>query len=534
MAYDPAYLLAKAVATEINSKSVGVSASVVNNTVVLTAKDISDNSYSSAQFVDADTKLGTASAFIKENKGLKLIGNEGDTYFQRWDSVKTIPNSDDDDNQVFDAASVMIETHINLDGRTDLDRGTQKLASVDYTQFGSLNTVYSQADNYLASVDYDEQFNADSYPSSITWTQQKSANADIDEWMHITLASSLALDGDKGKVQALRRFNNSIVAFQDKGIAEVLFNSRTQLSTTEGVPVEIANSGKVEGKRYISNKYGTTNKWSIVEGKAGIYFVDALSKAFCQWDGSSTIKSLSDSLGFSTWFKRLNTTDAWEPKWFDKDTVLALYDKVRSEVYLVTGREGEQEDAPCLVYNELLGTFTSFYDYSKMSLLVNLENRLIGGQGHTLYFQNEGYYGDFFGSIFPYSVTFRATPNPYSEKIWTNLDYRADAYRVLDDNGNLTVREQELITGDETICQHEETFSKITVWNEYQTTGTVNAKPVKKFRTWRWAIPRAAKTGTNKYGLDRIRNPWIFIKLQAETDKKDLMQIHDVTVKYFE
>ena len=52
------------------------------------------------------------------------------------------------------------------------------------------------------------------------------------------------MDGNKGPVRALRRFNNSIISFQDKGISEVLFNSRTQLSTTEGVPIEIPTEEK--------------------------------------------------------------------------------------------------------------------------------------------------------------------------------------------------------------------------------------------------------------------------------------------------
>jgi len=31
------------------------------------------------------------------------------------------------------------------------------------------------------------------------------------------------------------------------------------------VPIEIANSGKVEGKRYIANNVGCSNKWSMTE-----------------------------------------------------------------------------------------------------------------------------------------------------------------------------------------------------------------------------------------------------------------------------
>lgn len=73
------------------------------------------------------------------------------------------------------------------------------------------------------------------------------------------------LDGDKGYIRALRRINNNIIAFQDKGISQILYNENMQISSTEGVPIEIANSGKVNGKRYLSDKVGCTNKWSICE-----------------------------------------------------------------------------------------------------------------------------------------------------------------------------------------------------------------------------------------------------------------------------
>ncbi len=469
-----------------------------------------------------------------------IVGNEGDTFFQRWDGVKTVPAGEDDVNQVVDIASVMLESHINLDGRTDIDRGSTKLASIDWSGFGSLNPVYSQSDSFLSGFDYDSSLNLDTYPSSFTWTLPKSANADIDEWTHITLASSLALDGDKGSLNALRRYQNSIIAFQDKGISEILFNSRTQLSTEQGVPVEIANSGKVDGKRYISNKYGVTNKWSIAEGKNGLYFVDNLNKAFCLFNGS--VENLSEKLNFGTWFRRTNTVEPWRPN--DFSNFVTFYDKIRSEVYLVR-KEDESDEAPCLVYSETLKKFSSFYDYGSVPMMANVDDMFISFRDSSLWLQNEGLYCNFFGRQYGFWTTYRAVPEPYSDKIWTNLEYRADAYRILDESGNMTASESSMIDGgdfgDATgNYQKDETFNDISVWNEYQRTGNIaNTSPTKKFRIWRFAVPRAIRTDTNRYGLDRIRNPWANLRLKKTYDEgseenRDLMQIHDITVKYFE
>lgn len=534
--------LAKLIADEINSKTSTVVASVSHNgKLVLTAKQSGTKTgLTTASISDGTTGICSVSfsGGNSENK-VVLIGNEGDTYFQRWDGVKTIPRSEDDTNQVIEVASVMLESHINLDGRYDIDRGSSKLASIDWSNFGVVNDVYTQGNNFFSGTDYDESLNLDTYPASITWTQQKSSNADIDEWTHITLASSLALDGEKGTVQALRRFRNSIVAFQDKGISEILFNSRTQVSTQEGVPVEIANSGKVDGKRYLSNKYGVTNKWSITEGKSGLFFVDNINKAFCSYDGSA-VTNLSEKLGFGAWFRRNNVTDSWRPSEFNN--IVSFYDKIHSDVYLVK-HDSTTDEAPSLVYNELLGTFTSFYDYGSVPMIVNVNDRFISYKNRALWLQNEGLYCNFFGTQYDFWVNYRVTPEPYGDKIWTNLEYRSDAYRLLDSTGNMTVSERDLIDGGDIDgvsgnYQKDETFNQIKVWNEYQQTANIAVNPIKKFRIWRFAIPRAIKTDTNKFGLDRIHNPWINLQFKKTyTDKSentDMMQLHDITVKYFE
>lgn len=467
-----------------------------------------------------------------------LIANQGDTYIQRWDCLKTKPYSTGSVNNVIDITSVMLETHINIDGRTDLQRGTSYIASIDAEKWGSLNPVYSQNNNFITQRDLDEDFNLDAYRSSITWTLEKHDSEDVDAWTHITLASTLKLDGDKGWCRALRRMGNSIIAFQDRGISEILFNSRTQLSTQDGVPVEIANSGKVDGKRYITNKYGCTNKWSIIEGKNALYFVDNINKAFCAFNGQA-IDNLSTRLGFGAWFREINNTEPWKP--VDFNNIVSYYDKVHSDIYLV---RNSSDDKPCLVYNETLGAFTSFFDYSTVLMMTNVEDRFISYKNHRVWLQNEGLYCNFFGHQYDYWTQYRITPEPYSDKIWTNIDYRADFYEVLDANGNSSISETDLINGDFGNSYKEwETFTDYKVWDEYQTTGftpfahdSFDRDDVrKKFRIWRLAIPRAIKEGTNKHGLDRIRNPWINLLFRkSNVDGKYLMQLHDIVVKYFE
>ena len=511
-------------------------------------------------FGDNDTRYGgTTESAIQNNRFIiagpqyrvdrmnaddedRIVANQGDTFFQRWDCLKTKPYSTGAVNNVIDITSVMVETHVNIDGRTDLNRSTSRIASIDTEKFGTLNPVYTQQNNFFIQHDLDEDFNLDAYRSSVTWSLEKHDSAEIDEWTHVPLANTLKLDGDKGVCRALRRLNNNIISFQDRGISEILFNSRTQLSTQDGVPVEIANSGKVDGKRYITNKYGCTNKWSIVEGKNALYFVDNINKAFCAFNGQA-IDSLSARLGFGAWFREVNNLDPWKPSEFNN--IVSYYDKIHSDIYLV---RDTKDDKPCLVYNETLGAFTSFFDYGGVTMMANVEDRFVSHKEHKMWLQNEGLYCNFFGFPYDYWVQYRVTPDPYLDKIWTNIDYRADFYEVLNSDGVSSVPEEYLINGDaygdlSDTYKEWETFTDYKVWNEYQTTGFTDFTHDyfdrddvrKKFRIWRLAIPRALREGTNRHGMDRIRNPWINLLFRkSDVDGRYLMQLHDIVVKYFE
>ena len=72
--------------------------------------------------------------------------------------------------------------------------------------------------------------------------------------------NSYTVDGSLGKINALLNFNNELYGFQDKGIFQILFNSRVQVPTSDNNPIELTQSWKTQGIRYLSNTIGTTNK----------------------------------------------------------------------------------------------------------------------------------------------------------------------------------------------------------------------------------------------------------------------------------
>ena len=441
-------------------------------------------------------------------KSVTLKWTEGDTYYQRYDHIKTYPFTIEDQNQVTDIVSFMCETRINIDGRYDRNRGQTSNFAITPSNFNLMNNVYSQHNNFFTyNTINPNKLDLQKYHNTITWTKTKTLGELIDTWTNITLASTLDLDGDKGKIRALKRLNDNIIAFQDTGISQILYNENTQISTTEGVPIEIGNSGKVQGKRYISDKIGCYNKWSICETPNGIYFIDDITKGIYLFNGQLT--NITDKLGFNSWINvNLKGLNIWNP--YDFNNFVSYYDKGNNEVLFIDRHN-------CLAYSEVLGQFTSFYSYENTPYFSNLEDKGIWIKDNKLWLHNEGDYNMFFGSYQPFYTTVIANPDMQIDKIFNTLEFRADSWNTNGEHLNTT-------------------FDTLTTWNEYQE-GINDLKNIpnkpstlkQKFRIWRANIPRDSSNNR-----DRMRNPWLYLQLAMNDTNTNKTILHDMIVYYFE
>ena len=442
---------------------------------------------------------------------IKILWTEGDTYYQRYDHLKSYPSTLEDQNSVVDIVSFMCETRVNIDGRYDRNRGQTNNLTITPNNFNKLNNVYSQENNFFnyRYVNLD-RLNIDNFPSSITWTKTKVAGELTDTWSNISLVSTLDLDGDKGPIRALRRFNNNLIAFQDRGLSQILYNENMQITSTEGVPIEIANSGKVSGKRYISDQIGCTNKWSVCETPYGVYFIDDSSKGIYLFNGS--INNITSKLGFDSWIKKVSKLNIWNP--VDFNSFITYYNKTNNEVLFIN-----KED--CLSYSEDINQFISFYSYEETPYLANIKDKSVtinkdSNGKYKIWLHNEGDYNIFYGKYKPFSTTIVVNPDINKDKIFNTVEFRSDSW----DNN----------------CLLDTTFDTLKVWNEYQSgTSSLINKPgssstlKRKFRMWRATIPR-----DDCNNRDRMRNPWLYVKLSKEEKNTNKTILHDITVSYFE
>lgn len=449
----------------------------------------------------------------------KIEFRYGDTYYQRYDCLKTYSFTEEDENSVIEIASFMCESRINLDGRYDRNRGQISNLNMSPINFNLMNPIYSQRDNFFNYRILDkEYYRNNKYPTQILWSLEKSYLEDIDTWANVTLANSIDLSGSAGSITSLETFNDTLIAFQEQSISQILFNSRVQIPTSDGTPIEITNNYKVEGTRPISNVIGCQDKFSIAKSPSGLYFIDNNADILYLYNGQ--LQDISTQFGGKFWLRKYHANEKWNIN--SKSSVRLSYDPKNKDLYLSPIGDTNNENTLC--YSEQMGQFTSLMSYSK-AIMFPIDNSfysITSSNGTTKLWENfKGNYNQFFDEIKLPRFTYICNEDVSYTKIFDTIEYRADVYNK------------------EGLLIHNKSFDWIKAANEYQDTGektlsqarrTINDISLrKKFRVWRGQIPRQ--------GRERIRNPWTSISLGFkkslnENDNMFHFILHDISTKY--
>lgn len=471
---------------------------------------------------------------VNLNEDVKLFWDYGDTYFQRYDCLKTMPYSDSSVNNIVEILSFFCETRINIDGRYDVNRGLQDNTIVTANNFNQLNDVYTQPDNYFQYYTSDDDLTQlNSYQNQITWSLTRNSGDLVDPWTNVTLLNSLDLDGSRGQVRAIRNFNGQLYVFQDSGIAGINYNQNVILNSENGVPIEIANSGKVSGSVYLSTSQGCLNKWAMADVGQGLIFLDQLNKQFNIFDGKQIV-NLGENAKFQSWVrKHCGSTDQWNPLWedIDPETVTFLHDRDSNEI-LLTSKDFS------VAYNLGLMKFTSFYSYEGSPWMIKLNSQqFVFGKNTSGLWKawntRQGRPNEFFDSFKPYYIEFVASDDKY-------FDYMK-LFSIIEVRDTVTASKGDTYEGyyEDYTLQDSFSFDHIRVTDSYQDSGTrelefkrgtpSNLKA--KFRTWRVNVPRNANKGVGRV-RDRIRDHYMTVRLSHLNEAYNSVKVHDIIASY--
>ena len=442
---------------------------------------------------------------ILSNKPTTVFCDYGDIFYQRYNCVGTLPISEKDENQIIDVLSFMVETRVNLNGVYDRNRGNTDFYNITEDNYNKINPVYSQPNNFFNwRIPNRELFKNKKYNSQITWTKQKNFGEEIDTWTHITGISTVQLDGDKGEIQKLIKYNDNIFSFQDNGIANIMFNSRVQIPVSDGVPIEISNGYKVEGFRYISDIIGCRNKWTVANTRAGLTFIDDNSDILYIFSEEG-IQPVSEMTGFRTYLLNRSNKQRYTPL---NNGTITFFDDYRGDIYYINDK--------ALNYSITLRNFESFFDYQDSKAMFNIKDGFYSIANGRIWRHRGNTFNRLHGRLVPFSVEYKVNPEGMKDKIFTNIEYRADSFTnkgYLKDNIDLETIEIN--------TEYQSGKNKL----KYSHIKPSNNK--KRFRVWRADFPRQKGT------MNRIRNPWANLKLISKLTE-DKTEIHDLTVTYYE
>lgn len=339
------------------------------------------------------------------------------------------------------------------------------------------------------------------------------------------------MDGDKGDVTKIERYDNNLYVFQEKGIARLNYNDNLQIPTEGNVPIEVINSGFVNGKRYISENVGLQEKWCSISTPSGIFFKDGYSKALYQMKYDERRNPIVAPLSQSSMQKWTET--------HIKSINRVNYDNGVNEVLFMT----DDNDYPSLAYSNLYQAFSSFYDY--MGFIGNYKDLSFSIRQNDNRFwllRKSDSFNKYYGTIEPYWIKWTSVIDGY-DCIFDNIYFKGNIYantaNSMNDNDiEIQSKGDDIYQGG--IPKIPVPFDRISVSNDrqaYEQESTPSSvwkdfKPIKKFGVWRARIPRFNSTG-KQYLNSRIRNHWTRIGLKNSNPDTNKTIIRDIKVDAF-
>ena len=454
----------------------------------------------------------------------KLDWLEGDTYYQRYDCVKTKPYNEDDYQSVIEILSFMVESNINLDGRYDKNRGILDYTIISDDNFNLFNDVYNQENNFFTYHILDPaKFNIDEFRNDIVWSAKIISGESIDQWTKLNSINQLQLDGNKGHVKALRKFNDNIYCFQDHATSRIRFNDRTAIVTESGEPLQLAHTNYVDGYEYVNGDIGCQYGISCCETENGIFFINndipGIYKLSYNEYGNVNIKNITKEKLMQRWFENIGNVNKTR----------VFFDKPVNEILTLNSKTLQSNNnGYCLSFSCDMNAFQQFIDYEKAQYVLTHNNwpvavTNINGDIELWKLRN-GSFASFFGQYGkPYGLKFIASPPRTNEGlvvdcIYDNLSYKADMFVGPNgDDANLGSYSY----------QPNESFDSINVYSIYQSLDNDESLSYtnqphhsisnlrKKFGVWFARIPRFSDISQpqGRYNKERMRGSKLMIDL---------------------
>jgi len=443
--------------------------------------------------------LTIGDTFVANFRFTKLVKTETEVYSDRA-------------QQVTEIVEFKVETTIDLKNRNDLSLTEwDNRFQPSYAEYQKYNTVYSQDNTLIIRKDLDYKFKTvNAFDTNVISSKVKVAGEIIDSWTDLQPNNTLTLNGKYGPINSLHEFKGELFTFQDSSIAALSILPRVQVAGNDGISIELGNGSVLQEYNYITTTSGSKNKWSIVNSPNSVYYYDTVNNSINIFKGG--IGGLTDAKGLHSYFtNNILTQTLTIDNPFVKTGVSSSFDYINNDVFF-TFLQGDKSFT--VSYNEGTDSFTSFYDYKPSMYISRGSNLVTTDPTNTkLYKQYQGNYNQFYDDYYPSNLILLVNPQPDNDTVFDNIEYKTEVYL-------------------NNVDQPDITLSKVQLYNEYQNSGLIPITPGRqfnarrRFRDWNVMLPR--EQGTR----NRIRNPWVYLKVQFDNENNYKLILHSIIVSY--
>lgn len=461
----------------------------------------------------------------------------GDTLVNMWDSCRAAKNwgstgRGQEAHRYSTTFMLPIECPVNVDLRQGAYMNKDINASFDgvgiemresyeyngvYSAENNVKSYYPMPDPFVLNEEFDNRI----YASEI-----KINGEFVDSWGVFKVNNYWDVEGTYGPINAMCILRDKMYFWQNRSFGLMQINPRaviTDINNATNSQLQIGTGNILQRHDYISTEVGLQHQWGLTKSSYKLFWADVkLKKMFSYGDGQA-LSPDSDIKGLFSFLKNnlvnnINKIDkpVYEGNLCDDKPLIvptgingirAVYDFKYNQA-IFTFSDG-QSIGDCqtktrwftIAYDENLGVFTSFYDYTPKIYFTDGYKIFSTDRQNlsNIYMHDEGVYCKFYEFVYWSKVKMIVNDHFQYTKVFDNIMY--DSQTV------------DTATG---INYNDDTLSTIRVYNDYQNTDfqslIVNNNIKRKERTWQLAIPR------NRVLYSTSDSPDIFTDL-SPTDK---------------
>jgi hypothetical protein len=449
-------------------------------------------------------------SYLPISSTVAQINEAGDTFVGTYSFERVIPNTTQVlDNKYLSLCEIVdfpVETSVDLKNRSDWSSdGWDAHFQPTYDEYHNYNRVYSQQPIFNTTTATPFTFvERKIFENRLLATKVKVSGELVDGWTDVQINEELYVDGNYGGIVKLIKNNDLVACFQDNAVCALLIQPRVQTVGTDGTSIELGRGTILYDFKYITTTSGGTNKQCIFRSPSSIYYLDSINRSLNRIS-SDGIQGISDVHGLHTLM--YNTVSESN---VGSMSIVGCFDQVTNDAYFTMPNL-------TIAFNEQTNSFVSKYSFIPSRYISTYKGLLSChinsiSSDMAVWQHNTGNYGNYYGVEYDSYITLLVAPEPDIDCVLNNIEFKSEVY----DNGV----DVPLVT-----------MSKIRAWNNYQDSNTqtltVGQNIKRKYRDWNLFIPRV-------YGkpLQRIRNPWNFLRLDFDNTNNYRLVLHDTLVSY--